>query len=202
MKTEGRLTVEQKTVTFSDEHREHTFNTSQESGSSSYLDSTEQSVPTSIDQLYQRPENLKVQEPVVTSSELINRIPNENYTNGYGTERPKSPSIQDASTFPTAAIKPEVPSDRTKEEVPPGMREDTVSALKEFEPPNTEGMSKARIRWLAAFNKIVSEMVEVSFSQFSCPCFLKKPFPSIFEMKAYTFCEIAFHGELFCVSFS
>lgn len=163
LKSEGRLTVEQKTVTFSDTHREHTFNTSQESGSSSYIDSTEQSVPTSIDQYYDQTESVKKHEPPISTAELVNgHVPVEQYTNGYGVERPKSPSIQkDDSMFPSTTEV--VSSEQLKDQVSQRGGEEVVSALKEFEPPNTEGMSKARIRWLAAFNKIVSEMVEVSF---------------------------------------
>ena len=62
---------------------------------------------------------------------------------------------------------------------------DRTSGLRDFEPENVEGMTIARIRWLAAFNKIVSEMTdEVSlflfyFSAFSIhsPCFLNSFFP-------------------------
>jgi hypothetical protein len=39
---------------------------------------------------------------------------------------------------------------------------ETQSELIQFSPPNTEGMSRSRIRWLSAFNKIVAEMQEVS----------------------------------------
>lgn len=150
--------VEQtKTVTFSDVNREHTFNTSQESGSS-YLDSNEQNVPTSVDQIYNQSDSIRKPEPIVSSPQVLNEnVPLEQYTDEYGTE------IQDSSLVPTVTIKPEPPSDKLKDQLPHmGQEEGVVSALKEFEPPNTEGMSKARIRWLAAFNKIVSEMVEVS----------------------------------------
>lgn len=41
------------------------------------------------------------------------------------------------------------------------------SAFYEFAPTNTSGMSKARLRWLTAYNKIVSDYDLVSFTTFS-----------------------------------
>lgn len=38
----------------------------------------------------------------------------------------------------------------------------TTGGLRDYEPDNVEGLSKARIRWLAAFNKVVAQMNEVS----------------------------------------
>lgn len=166
LKSEGRLMVEQKTVTFSDVNREHTFNTSQESGSS-YLDSGEQHVPTSVDQFYGQSE--KTEHVVVSSPQVLNEKAHvDPYAEDYEQNRTERiPSMQDSSMVASSgSILPEHPSEKLKEDLPRVAQEgeEVVSALKEFEPPNTEGMSKARIRWLAAFNKIVSEMVEVSFT--------------------------------------
>ena len=38
----------------------------------------------------------------------------------------------------------------------------TTGGLRDYEPDNVDGLSKARIRWLAAFNKVVAQMNEVS----------------------------------------
>lgn len=42
----------------------------------------------------------------------------------------------------------------------------TSDGLRDYQPDNVDGLSISRIRWLAAFNKVVAQMNEVSFSAF------------------------------------
>lgn len=55
---------------------------------------------------------------------------------------------------PAREIKPDVE--------PPAQQPRRGSGLAKYAPPDTEGLSVARIRWMSAFNKIITQWNEVS----------------------------------------